>query len=194
MQYNVSQLLQKPIGSTRRYTLDEDIRGLDPELVPVTPLTGEVELLRIHSGVLVTGDLTVTVEMTCSRCLRPVAIQAQVHLEESFRPLTDVVTGRFIPPQEYEGTEEELMDAALLIDDHHILNIGEIVRQNIWLSLPMYPTCTGEAAESCLAIAAELQKAEEASQEGIQSNGSEAPEVDPRWAALLALRDKLDEA
>jgi uncharacterized protein len=195
MQFNVAQLLQEPIGATRRYELaidPQELDALDPELAFLTPLTGNVLLLRTNSGVLVTAQLHTMVEATCSRCLEPVGWAIDLELEESFHPLTEVHTGRFIPPQQFEGTEDELMDAALIIDDHHILDISEVVRQNIWLALPMYPGCIWDDPDRCPNYEQRLQEMEEAHSDLAQSEADEeTANVDPRWATLLALRDRL---
>lgn len=195
MQFNVAQLLKETIGAKRRYEIEEDISNLDPELMPVSLLEGTVQLLRTHSGILVTADLQVALEVNCSRCLEPVERPLHVHFEESFRPLTEVNTGRFIPPQEFKGSEEELTDPALLIDDHHILDLSEIIRQNIWLALPMYPGCIWSEPELCPNFAKRLEEMEEVHQD-LTTEGEGADEVgdiDPRWAALLALRDQSEE-
>jgi hypothetical protein len=112
MQFNVAQLLKEPTGSIRRYELVEDITELDPELVVMGPLVGDVQLLRINSGVLVEAGLSTAVRLTCNRCLAPIATPVRFTLEESFRPLTEVATGRYLPPDEYEGAEEDLEDEA----------------------------------------------------------------------------------
>lgn len=192
MEFNVAQLLKQPIGAVRAYQLSDDIEGLDPGLVPVSPLTGNIKLLRIHSGILVIGDLQILLEVTCNRCLEPVVMPVKFHFEESFRPLTDVETGRFLMPDEFKGQQEELADAALLIDDHHILDASEVIRQNIWLAMPMYPGCVWQDPEACPNFALRLQELED-----VQRDGEEEPAsvegVDPRWAALLALRNRDDE-
>ncbi len=38
MQFNVAQLLKEPTGATRRYELNENLDGLDPELKFLGPL------------------------------------------------------------------------------------------------------------------------------------------------------------
>ena len=68
MQYNVAQLLKETTGATRKYSLNEDLQGLDPELKFLGPLVGTVTLLRTNSGVLVTGELSTAVQVTCRRC------------------------------------------------------------------------------------------------------------------------------
>jgi uncharacterized protein len=192
MQFNVAQLLKEPTGSIRRYELVEDITELDPELVVMGPLVGDVQLLRINSGVLVEAGLSTAVRLTCNRCLAPIATPVRFTLEESFRPLTEVATGRYLPPDEFEGAEEDLEDEALIIDEHHILDISEVVRQNIWLALPMYPSCIWSGPGECPNLVAYRQEIE-----ATRANGAgEAPEgeeaIDPRWSALLALRKRLD--
>jgi uncharacterized protein len=193
MEFNVAQLLKQPIGATREYEIEEDIEGLDPGLVPLAALTGEVKLLRTHSGVLASGDFSVLLEVVCNRCLEPVEMQVEGSFEESFRPLTDVVTGRFLSPQEFEGQEEELADSALIIDDHHIMNITEVLRQNIWLSMPMYPGCIFQDPENCPYFAQRLEEIDLVHQDLKDEIVPGTEGVDPRWAALLALKKENEE-
>ncbi len=193
MEFNVAQLLKQPIGATRVYELDDEIEGLDPELVSLSTLTGTVKLLRTHSGVLAIADLQILLEVTCNRCLEPVEMPVHISFEEGFRPLTDVETGRFILPQEFKGQEEELTDAALLIDDHHILDISEVVRQNIWLMLPMYPGCIWQDPENCPNFAERLREVEEVHQDLVDETPAGTEGIDPRWAVLLALKEENEE-
>lgn len=194
MQFNVSQLLKEPIGSVRRYELLDEIDDLDPELTPLGPLVGDVQLMRTHSGVLVTAHLSTAVQVSCNRCLAPIALPVRISIEESYRPLTEVHTGRYIPPEAYEGSSEELDDAALLIDEHHILDISEVVRQAIWLAHPMYPTCNWPGPDECPNLIAYRQELAGAVEEaaGDEEHTLDGDEVDPRWAALLALRGRIE--
>lgn len=197
MQFNVAQLLKDPIGSVRRYELMEDIAELDEELDILGPLVGSVQLLRIHSGILVTGELSTAVQVICNRCLEPIAIPVRLELEESFRPLTEVRTGRYILPDEFEGTTEELEDEALLISEQHILDISEVVRQRIWLMMPMYPGCNWTGTGECPNLTAYIESLKEeqnhmqisVSDVLVESDEDEEA-IDPRWAALLELKDQ----
>lgn len=192
MQFNVAQLLKEPTGSSRRYQLAEDAGNLDPELQLLAPLNADLQMIRTNSGVLVRGHLRTVVRATCNRCLEPIALPVRFEVEENFRPLTEVETGRFIPPEEFEGEAEDLEDAALLIDEHHILDIREVVRQNLWLALPMYPGCNWEGASECPNLVALRQNMGDvhllSDDEEVAEDASE--EVDPRWAALLSLRNQ----
>jgi len=194
MLYNVAQLLKEPIGSVRRYVLAEDLADLDPELAVLGPLVGELQIMRIHSGVLVTGDLSTVVRASCNRCVEPIAVPVRFNLEESFRPLVEVETGRYLRPEEFEGEAEDLEDAALLINEHHVLNIAEIVRQNIWLEMPMHPGCNWEGAGECPNLTALRNQIGDV--RILRDDDPEAGDmrpIDPRWSALLKLNDQTDE-
>jgi uncharacterized protein len=195
MQFNVAQLLKEPIGAVRQYELVEDISGLDEDLDTLGPLVGRVQMLRIHSGILVSGVLSTAVRVTCNRCLEPIAAPIRLEFEESFRPLTEVNTGRYILPDEFEGTTEDLEDEALLIDEQHILDLSEVVRQRIWLAMPMYPGCNWDGEGECPNLTAYLSNIREAQQGMDITMPEDEPEtseaVDPRWAALLDLKERL---
>lgn len=188
MQYNVAQLLKEPVGAVRRYQLNEDLSDLDAELQLLGPLMGTVQIMRTNSGVLVTGDLGTAAQVTCGRCNEPIVMPLRIQLEESFRPLTEVETGRYLRPDEFEGDSADFEDEALLIDEHHILDLREVVRQNIWLAMPMYPGCNWQGAGECPNWLAQ-QNALQESASTAEENEDALPEgVDPRWAALLKLR------
>lgn len=191
MQFNVAQLLKEPTGATRRYELNETTARLDEELKFLGPLVGNVQLLRTNSGILATGELSTVVQATCNRCLEPIAVPVRFELEESFRPLTEVFTGRYLRPDEFEGSESDLEDAALLINEQHILNVAEVVRQLIWTALPMYPGCNWEGAGQCPNLTRRLVEIGELKDVELYSDADvrhEEPKIDPRWAALLNLR------
>ncbi len=196
MQFNVAQLLKEPIGSVREFELVEDISNLDAELEALGPLVGTVRLLRIHSGVMVTGDLSTAVRVTCNRCLEPIACPVRLEFEENFRPLTEVSTGRYILPHEFEGTTDELEDEALLINEQHILDLSEVVRQRIWLVRPMYPGCNWTGEGECPNLTAYLESIREAQDNvdiSVTEDEAEAAEsVDPRWSALLDLKERME--
>lgn len=194
MQFNVAQLLKEPTGSSRRYQLAEDAGNLDPELQLLAPLNGDLQMIRTNSGVLVRGKLRTVVRATCNRCLEPIALPVRFEIEEIFRPLLEVETGRYIPPEEFEGEAEDLEDAALIIDEHHILDIREVVRQDLWLALPMYPGCNWEGSSECPNLVATRQNLGDVRLlSDDEATGEDAPtEIDPRWAALLKLQNNSD--
>jgi len=194
MQYNVAQLLKEPVGAVRRYQLNEDLSELDAELQLLGPLMGTLQIMRTNSGVLVTGDLATAAQVTCGRCNEPIVMPLRLQLEESFRPLTEVETGRYLRPDEFEGEAENFEDEALLIDEHHILDLREVVRQNIWLAMPMYPGCNWLGAGECpnwVAQKSALQKLAHADEEDEDVLGlKEAADTDDVSGVIAIVDDK----
>ncbi len=192
MQFNVAQLLKEPIGATRLYELNESLTGLDAELKFLGPLVGQVQFLRTNSGILVSGQLSTAIQTGCNRCAEPIAVPVRFALEENFHPLTEVFSGRYLRRDEYEGDEADLDDVALSIDEQHILNLAEVVRQAIWLALPMYPGCSWEGAGECPNLVRHLQELDRMENVEFYSEAlrrEQKVEKDPRWSALLRLRD-----
>jgi len=130
MRFNVAQLLKKATGSSRRYQMREEIRGIDPDLIMREPLVGQIEMVRTADGILVRGELTTAVELQCDRCLEPFIQRVEFKIEEEFHPAIDMKTGAQL------SSEEETR-----IDEHHILDLTELIRQSIFLTLPMHPVC-----------------------------------------------------
>jgi len=159
---NVSQLLQEPVGSTRTV----DVSG-DEEL----DVQGKVELTLTDRSVLVRGRLTTEVETTCSRCARPVACPVTFDIEEEFFPTIDVISG--VPVDLPDDPE------AFTIDEHHILELHEAVRQYALLALPIKRLCREECQGLCPNCGSNLNEV---------SCCCEAPARDPRWAKLESLK------
>ncbi|MDE3088053.1 MAG: DUF177 domain-containing protein [Chloroflexota bacterium] len=174
MRYNVAQLLKDETGQTREYALHEDIARLDPDISPLSTLEGRVHFIRTADGVLVTGSLRSSIELVCSRCAEMFSMPLKFNLEEEFRPTIDIVTGASLPLPVDD-------DAATRIDEHHILDLTEVVRQDLLLAIPPHPLCRSRCAGLCPTCG---------------KNWNDGPcacshdEIDPR---LLVLNQLLDE-
>lgn len=134
MRCHVAQLLREPVGTIRAYAVDEPAPGLEPDAVAVAPIRGQVRLLRTGRGVLSTATLATSVRLTCSRCLADADEDISFSFEEEFRPSVDLATGMPLPPPDPQ-------DECSLIDEQHILDLSDVVRQNALLALPMKPLC-----------------------------------------------------
>lgn len=173
--FNVAQLLKEPIGATRSVEVRGDIALLAPDLplaeteATELPLIGKVQLLHVAGGVLVQGLLRAEVPFSCARCLEPVPTPLLVELEEIFVSTVDVLTGHALV------MEEE--DRALWIDDHHILNLSEVLRQAVMVSAPMHVLCRPDCRGLCPTCGENLNTGSCLCQ----------PEPDARWAPLKSL-------
>ncbi len=166
MEINVSQQLKGPIGSERDYELSEsvDLAG-GPRMVE-----GRVRLVRTDRGILAKGTLRTQVEVNCSRCLTSFSCPLVLSIEDEYFPTTNVLTGAPLPLPEEPG--------CFIIDEHHILDLTEAVRQYVLLAIPMKPLCCEDCAGLCPHCGHNLN---------LGSCSCPSEEVDPRWAALTRL-------
>jgi uncharacterized protein len=170
-QFNVAQLLKQPTGARRVYDIAAaDVPPLDEAVKVVAPFHGQVRLTRIGTGILVTGELQTTVELECTHCLATFLGEMRFEVEEEFRPTLDIASGTWLPPDPDQ-------DVATLIDEHHILDLAEVVRQNLLLSLPSSPICRPDCRGLCPYCGQNRNEG---------SCDCRTEEVDPRWAGLKA--------
>ncbi len=163
LQINVSQLLKSPLGTTRNYTVEEevDIAGKD------RVVHGDVELTRSDRSILVHALLHVDVELNCSRCVSEFSAPLTLDIQEEYLPKINVYTGDPLPQPEDKET--------FSIDERNMLDILEAVRQYASLAVPMKPLCKADCAGLCSTC-------------GHNLNRGECPcppqDIDPRWDKL----------
>ena len=168
MRYNVAQLLKEPVGSARRYQLDDTLDGPAPLEGRVQ---GQVSLLHTHQGILVRAEVETMVSVACSRCLTSFVTPVQLTIEEEFFPLIDVNTGRGVPlPEDADG--------AFRIDANHMLDLTEVLRQCVITDTPMKPLCQPQCRGLCRECGANLNS---------EVCRCSTALGDPRWGALTAL-------
>ncbi|PKB71876.1 MAG: hypothetical protein BZY87_03315 [SAR202 cluster bacterium Io17-Chloro-G6] len=168
MHYNLAQLLMEPIGSTRDYDVDESFTGPQDG---IGRAQGWVRVIRTHQGVIVRAELETQVKLTCSRCLRGFEYSSIITIEEESSPTIDPVTGNTTePPEENEGEIE--------LDDQHVLDMSEVIRQYVITGVPIKPLCR----EECPGLCPEC---------GINFNEEKCKcntvPMDPRWGSLAEL-------
>ena len=168
MQINVSQLLQAPVGTTRDYQISEivDVAGDNKGRL----FQGKIRLLCTHRSILVKGILRTEVELTCSRCLSVFHSPLTLNIEEEYVPTADVVSGVPLPSPDEPGS--------FTIDENHILNLTEAIRQYNLLAIPMKPLCQKDCAGLCQDCGHNLNQG---------PCDCPAQEIDPRWAELIKL-------
>jgi uncharacterized protein len=172
MLFNVSGLLQEGIGATRSYEIDGVLESDDREPEPVQ---GHVELLCTKDGVLVRAQLSLVEPEVCSRCLQPLEEALKLEFEEEYLTTIDVRTGR---PVEASPDED-----AFRIDENHMLDLTEAIRQYREASAAMQPLCRPDCRGLCPRCGQDLNTGE---------CGCEVAPVDNRWSALVGLLPQSD--
>jgi uncharacterized protein len=169
MEINVSQLLKETIGSSRRYKIDETI-DID-ENKRDCRVGGEVSLMRTQRGVLVRGKMHTGLQLTCSRCLGAFSYPLSISFEEEYIQSIDVNSGLPLNSSGEPGS--------FIIDEHHVIDLTEAVRQYALLAIPMKPLCRGDCAGLCPECGRNLNQG---------PCGCLVRTVDPRWSKLTNMR------
>lgn len=155
-------------------TLVVNADGLElPEAEPQFPNQGllNVRIEPVGAGYVLSGSLVIEAVMSCSRCLESVAVT----IDESFR----IVLGS-VPMDSSPGEEWFLLDA-----ETREFDIAPLVRELVLVGLPVKPLCS----EGCLGLCVEC-----GGNRNIGSCTCEDRRMDPRWAELAVLGERLDMA
>src|SRR5688572_563653 len=190
---------------SRLRTAAQDVnRQIEPEAFAdlkddfrVLGTTGVVGTVRREKGTTVLLEVRVTSEMevTCSRCLEPFTVPVYVD-----------VTTRFVPPSDFakvteetaararrraagdsedgEATEgEDVLGLAEYRDEK--IDLGEVVREQLYLALPMKPLCREDCKGLCPVCGVNRNR---------EACTCQQEWVDPRMAALKEWKVRKDKA
>lgn len=173
--FNVAQLMKEGTGAVRNYEIEASLaREFDDEdLKIVAPLLGQVRFLRTGSHLLATGVLETKIEKSCGRCLTSFTGPVRLELEEEFFPTLDVITGTVI-------AQSPEVEAANLIDEQHLLDLSEVVRQELLVESDDLLYCRPDCKGLCPHCGQDLN---------VGSCNCQNEVVDPRWAGLQALSE-----
>lgn len=140
MQINVAQLFKQDIGSSRSNIVDDTVSFAEEDIAECH-IQGEVQLIRTDKGILVKGILGGTNSLVCSRCLTLFDYPLNFKIEEEFLPSKDMTSDIYLSVPDDSTT--------FMIDEHHILDLSEAVRQYAILAIPMKPLCHPHCAGIC---------------------------------------------
>ncbi len=164
---------------------DEPFRWQETRSIPVDSLQrtqllelGDIgwdgEIVRTSAGFLLSARLGYTQTLECPRCLGSsrVEVEAEINLH--------------LQPKSKEPADDELeleeADLGVLYLEGEILDTEAILTEQIQLNVPMRQLCRQDCAGLC-------------PQCGIDRNSEPCgceEAGDPRWVALTALRDRLE--
>ena len=134
------------------------------------PLKVRGRVAQSKGKVVVTGEVESRLEVDCDRCLKPV----ELPVKSGFRV-------EYVTPQTYAATnvvELNESDMQLSVFDGETIDIDELVREQLLLSLPSRILCQEDCRGLCAVCGADSN---------IATCQCETGEVDPRWLALREL-------
>ncbi|NMB02544.1 MAG: DUF177 domain-containing protein [Firmicutes bacterium] len=137
-----------------------------PEVSKVLgPISAELTVTNTGDAYLVTGILSLDVELYCSRCLKPLQTKLEASVEEEF----------FMHPQELD--EEMPFDDDLVVDGDE-LDATSLIEESILISIPMKAVCSPDCPGLCPTCGAVLAE---------ESCDCTSTEIDLRLAPLSKL-------
>ena len=165
---SVADILGRP-GEHRDFTLDASLPGARTTLARLSsdPLHAELRAESVVEGILVTGRVWAASILECSRCLGEFGSSLELEVCELFVP-----AGR----QLAEG--EDAYPVAGLE-----LQLEPMLRDAVVLNLPLKPVCADGCRGLCAGCGRNLNDAACACVDD---------DVDPRWAPLATLRERLE--
>ncbi len=162
---HIPQLLNAP---NKKISIDVDEHL--PELETLTPVKGEMSVTHQGTYLEVKGKAGAIMTLECDRCLQSYNTRVQVNASEMVwleEPVSD-------PAREKEIGLEDLIESLAPNDD---FKPNDWLYEQMCLAIPQKQICNTD----CQGIAFDNPAA------------STEPEVDHRWAALSALKQKLAE-
>jgi uncharacterized protein len=127
--------------------------GSITELGAVADVSGLVTLTNTGAALLLDGEVRSTLEMECTRCLKPTHQEVVAELEESF----DLIAENTAYAQGEVKIVDENVEAAVV--EGTILNLGDLLRQNLLLAAPLQPLCAGGCSNGVSVLEEELETA-----------------------------------
>jgi uncharacterized protein len=179
---DIKELELHPIDFKEEF--QPDVIDMGGEVHQRSPLktAGRAELVAEHHGkhkiikdIRLRGQLSAGFEMSCARCLEPVAQDVKRDFELLYRPL-GVDAGR----DELSVTDAE---AEIGYYQGEGLLLEDVLREQVLLALPLKVTCRDDCRGLCPHCGKNLNH---------QQCSCTAEMEDPRWSALKEIRGRLD--
>lgn len=170
MNINVTQISEENgLDLSHRYPEGKpELRSEESRIIGSPSL--KLHASRERDRVTLAGSLGATVQLDCDRCLKPLYVE----IDQSFGL-------EYLPSGSVTASERELGQDDLLTGFYlnQIIDLDDVVREQVELSLPMSRLCSEECRGLCSVCGARLN-------EGPCECAHE--EIDLRWAALKELK------
>lgn len=166
--------LDKLEGSSARFehTYDADELVLDDEharLIEPPQVTGRIN--RSGHEVRLQGQITARAEVECDRCLKRMAIPVETNFDVTYVPAADYVEG--------DTAELQEEDLGLSVYEDEVIDIDELVREQVLLTMPARALCIEDCKGLCPICGANQNET---------PCECESKEIDPRWSGLKDIK------
>ncbi|MBM7564569.1 YceD family protein [Paenibacillus sacheonensis] len=164
MEIHVRELAAKGTKTTFKSSLNTDwLKQVRKDVLNASPMEVNMTAWGEDGVAHVEGELTIDVELSCSRCLEPTSEHVVLPFHERFKNAAEV-----------DGSEPE--DTIPVDEDK--LELEPMLEEMLMLELPFVPLCSEDCKGLCHTCGSNLNE---------QSCGCSNERIDPRLAALKDL-------
>lgn len=152
----------------------DELDLLDERITLSGPVDVDGKVKRTGAEVVVSGQISSQVRVECDRCLKTI----ELPIAASFK--LDYITG-----QDYESSSAAELTAeemAVSVFDGETLDLDELVREQILLSVPDRTLCREDCKGICSTCGGDLNAG---------ACQCQPFDIDPRWEALKKFKNEL---
>ena len=149
--------------------------GADPDFTVVAPVSLAFDIFKDKQQFRLVGGVQTTLELPCGRCLEPYTAPVDQAFDLRYHPRT-LNTGE----GERELEDDDLTTAFYENDE---IDLGHLMQEQFYLSLPMKPLCRDDCKGLCVVCGTNLN---------LETCGCKRDWEDPRLAALKKLKTKAE--
>lgn len=164
--------LKENIGESEYYQIDErfeDVTEPSSEIKWLKPVTGQLKLTNTGESILIEGEIYTEALLQCSRCLKKFTFLVDTTFKEKYFEKQD---------DEEEIVKEQLLntkDLSTFFYQGDILDLDDLLKNSIYLELPMKPVCNQACKGICPRCGQDLNEGK---------CECKIEHVDPRWDKL----------
>ena len=165
---SVADLLGRP-GESRDFTISSVIQDVGNPLARLeeSPVQGDLRAESVVEGILITGRAHGSGDLKCARCLTDLS-----------QPLNVELCELFVAPGHEEAADED----AYKVTDKEI-DLEPMLHDAFVLALPLNPVCQKDCLGMCSGCGKNLNE---------EACICTQDDIDPRWAELALVRERLE--
>ncbi|RIX51865.1 DUF177 domain-containing protein [Paenibacillus nanensis] len=168
MQFRMQEMMSKGLKATVQEKLD--VSGLfkgRADVIAAGPLHVSLEVAGYEGFVTVSGELSIDLEMACSRCLEPTKEHTVIPIFEKFKPASEETKpASSDEDEEYVEVEGDKLD------------LRPYLEEALLVFMPFAPLCSKDCKGLCQTCGENLNE---------RTCGCKHERIDPRFEALKDL-------
>lgn len=165
---------RQPVSHFARTFQPGDVGGDSDADQVVAPVGLEFDIHKDKDKFRLVGRVRTELDLSCSRCVEPYRFPIDVEFDQRYLPSSAAST------ETESEVEDDDLETSYYMDDQ--IDLGELMREQFYLALPMKPLCR----EDCKGLCAQCGT-------NLNTGTCDCAPVweDPRLAALKAIKGKI---